>query len=471
MFAVAAGLLMATSCSNEFEEVKTEGEAVVTFTAEVPNSMARRAPKAVAAASSFGDGTTATHLSYAVYEVDGDNWTLIEKLSRDTTLSNLKTTIKLNLANGNTYAVAFWADAEGSIYDFDKDNCAVTAKYTDGVVSNSESLDAFYAVTTLTVNGASQQSVQLRRPFAQVNIGTSDLQASADANRELKKAGIKVDTYSKLNLKSGEVEGDAAEVTFALADLPTASFPVEGYSYLTMNYLLMPADKQTDNITIIYDNEAVPARTFNNVPLQRNYRTNIFGKLLTSTTDFNVEVKPEFDGTVSVWDGVTATEPQKDADNNYLVSNAAEWVWVAQQNGRYAKSVENKVYVTNDIDFGGYNVPSLDPGNNDVGISLDLIDGQGHKFSNILFDNNDGTNASLIRLRGTTIKNLTFENVTVKSTGNDEDNRAAVICASLQGGTLTVDNVHLINANVSGVQSVAGFCRACSPRLYCPHFK
>ncbi len=132
-------------------------------------------------------------------------------------------------------------------------------------------------------------------------------------------------------------------------------------------------------------------------------------------------------------------------------------MWVAQQNGRYAKSVENKVYVTNDIDFGGYNVPSLDPGNNDVGISLDLIDGQGHKFSNMLFDNNDGTNASLIRLRGITIKNLTFENVTVKSTDKDEDNRAAVICASLQGGTLTVDNVHLINANVSGVQSVAGF--------------
>lgn len=152
MFAVAAGLLMATSCSNEFEEVKTEGEAVVTFTAEVPNSMVRRAPKAVTAAASFGDGTTATHLSYAVYEVDGDNWTLIEKLSRDATLSNLKTTIKLNLANGNTYAVAFWADAEGSIYDFDKDKYAVTANYADGVVSNSESLDAFYAVTTLTVN-------------------------------------------------------------------------------------------------------------------------------------------------------------------------------------------------------------------------------------------------------------------------------------------------------------------------------
>ena len=70
MFAVAAGLLMATSCSNELEEVKTEGEAVVSFTAQLPKSMVNRAPKALTAdAATFGDGTTATNLSYAVYKV------------------------------------------------------------------------------------------------------------------------------------------------------------------------------------------------------------------------------------------------------------------------------------------------------------------------------------------------------------------------------------------------------------------
>ena len=298
VFAVAAGLLMATSCSNEREEVQSEGEAVVSFVAELPRSMVNRAPSRAAAASAFGDGTTATHLSYAVYEVNGENWTLLDKLSRDTTLTDLKTTIKLNLSNGKTYAVAFWADATNSIYAFDKATYKITANYTD-VVSSDENLDAFYAVKTLTVNGASQQSVELRRPFAQLNIGTGDLQTSADANHEVTKAAVTAKVYSQLNLKNGEVEGEAAEVTFALADLPAVTFPIAGYNYLAMNYLLVSADKSSDNaITIRYDEASgVDARTFENVPLQRNYRTNIYGNLLTNTTEFDVEVNPDFDGT------------------------------------------------------------------------------------------------------------------------------------------------------------------------------
>ena len=110
VFAVAAGLLMATSCSNEREEVQSEGEAVVSFVAELPRSMVNRAPSRAAAASAFGDGTTATHLSYAVYEVNGENWTLLDKLSRDTTLTNLTTT-STNTENDS------WYDLAGRQYD------------------------------------------------------------------------------------------------------------------------------------------------------------------------------------------------------------------------------------------------------------------------------------------------------------------------------------------------------------------
>ena len=460
MSALALSALFATSCSNRFEDVQVGGEATVTLTAQLPDGIQNHVNGPRRAAAKYGDGKTATTLDYAVYQVAADGaWTLMNDLSKTDEAINLSTTVKLQLVNGNTYAVVFWADAPTSIYTFDTGAMTVTADY-DAAATDNEEYDAFYAVKTFTVNGASQETVELKRPFAQLNIGTADLAASEAAGVEVTKAGVKVNTYKTLNLKTGEV-ADPADVEFALAALPTGeTFPVSGYEYLTMNYLLMPADKKADNtITISYDNTAAGTRTFNNVPLQRNYRTNIYGNLLTNSTDFNVVITPDFDGAenIDVWDGTSTVEPQKDADNNYLVSTAAEWAWLAKQNGRYIKSVGNKIYVTKDIDFGGYNVPSLDPGNNDVGISLDLIDGQGHKFSNILLDNNDGTNASLIRLRGTTVKNLTIENVTVKSTGNDEDNRSSVICASLQGGTLTIENVHIINANVTGVQSVAGF--------------
>ena len=41
-------------------------------------------------------------------------------------------------------------------------------------------------------------------------------------------------------------------------------------------------------------------RTFTSVPLQRNYRTNIYGSLLTNSVDFNVVIEPAFIGTLGI---------------------------------------------------------------------------------------------------------------------------------------------------------------------------
>ncbi len=461
MFAVAAGLLMATSCSNELEEVKTEGEAVVSFTAELPKSMVSRAPQRAANASSFGDGTTATKLQYAVYEVKDDAWTLIDKLSGDTTLSNLKTTIRLNLSNGNTYAVAFWAAAPTSIYDFDKATSTVTANYA-AVASSDENLDAFFAVKTLTINGSSQQTVELRRPFAQLNIGTGDLQASADANREVKKAGVTVKTYSQLNLKTQEVAGDAAEVTFALADLPTVAFPVTGYSYLAMNYLLMPTDKSADNtVTIIYDNASVPARTIENVPLQRNHRTNIYGNLLTSTTEFNIEVKPETEGeeNVEIWDGATTKAPEE-VNNVLIIKTPAEWAALC------GTIVSKNIELAADLDFGDHELGSITLNNA-------TVDGKGFTIKNVKLVGDNKCQPRLGTYHASlfcspygdadTIRHLTVKGAKVVCLNEDHEvnnikGHAAVIIATIESGSVkvTLEDVHVIGADVYGIQPVAG---------------
>ena len=417
VFAVAAGLLMATSCSNEREEVQSEGEAVVSFVAELPRSMVNRAPSRAAAASAFGDGTTATHLSYAVYEVNGDNWTMLDKLSRDTTLTDLKTTIKLNLSNGKTYAVAFWADATNSIYAFDKATYKITANYTD-VVSSDENLDAFYAVKTLTVNGASQQSVELRRPFAQLNIGTGDLQTSADANHEVTKAAVTAKVYSQLNLKNGEVEGEAAEVTFALADLPTVTFPIAGYNYLAMNYLLVSADKSSDNaITIRYDEASgVDTRTFENVPLQRNYRTNIYGNLLTNTTEFDVEVNPDFDGTQCT---VSTTAELKEA----LAAGVTDIQLAAGT--YYLKGLTLTADATISGTDAATTIVSLQLADGDPSYGEYYMDARGHK--------------------------LTFNNVTYSQTGNGI---YAIMEHNGTSGTLFADELVMNNCICNGTLSI-----------------
>ena len=90
--------------------------------------------------------------------------------------------------------------------------------------------------------------------------------------------------------------------------IPTASdgeFPVAGgYKYLSMDYLLVGADKATVDVAFNYGGPQ--NRTFTNVPVQRNYRTNIYGSLLTNTADFNVVIAPGFNN----------------PDNNYEVLNA-----------------------------------------------------------------------------------------------------------------------------------------------------
>ena len=76
------------------------------------------------------------------------------------------------------------------------------------------------------------------------------------------------------------------------------SFPKEGYKYLSMDYLLV-GSKQKTNVNVqwqISDGAGTAIEcTFANVPVQGNYRTNIYGSLLTSTSDFNVEIAPAFE--------------------------------------------------------------------------------------------------------------------------------------------------------------------------------
>ena len=145
-------------------------------------------------------------LRYAVYE--GDDVIFASDVTGSpvpVTIDEKNFTLSLNLVKGKTYDLVFWADAtEGSPYTFSSASKSVSVTYDN--VGNNENRDAFFqAVKGLTVNGPVQQTIQLRRPFAQVNIGTSDL---ADA----RKAGMEVATttmtvsgvYDTLNLFTGD---------------------------------------------------------------------------------------------------------------------------------------------------------------------------------------------------------------------------------------------------------------------------
>lgn len=330
--AMSALMLMATSCADDqTSDLKAGAESTVTITAQLPGDMGTRA---------FADGKKATELHYAVYEKGTTTPLEVCKKADGTkgqpegtaTMTGLKTTISLQLTTGKEYDFVFWADAPGdNVYTFNSENQTVTVNYANAE-NNTDNLDAFFGQKkALKVSGNMSISQELRRPFAQINIGTDDFDAAAAAGYTVSESTIGVATYKTLNLLSGEVS-DPVTATFVKKPIPTedSKFSVNSkdYKYLSMSYVLVPKDKETVDIAFDY---TLTNRTFTNVPVQRNYRTNIYGSLLTNTADFNVVIAPGFN--------------DPDYNNNVITaSTQTELATAAQTPNAVIKLKENTTY-------------------------------------------------------------------------------------------------------------------------------
>ena len=391
---MAATMMFATSCENELDLGTNAGEnAQVTFSVGTPEIATR----------AYSDGQTATVLQYAVYDAAGNELT-------DLTVTDAEihgsTTVNLQLTTGNTYSVIFWAAAEDAPYTVDFGAKTMTVDYAEAV-SNDETRDAFYKYHTFTVKGAQTETIELKRPFAQLNIGTADYAASTSAGYTPVNSAVTVKSiYNTLNLWNGEVSGET-EVTYDYAEIAKdETFPVAGYEYLAMNYLLVAADKALVDIEFGYtetDATAAKTRIVGSVPVQRNYRTNIYGNLLTCDVDINVEINPEYD------------EPAYDASLQYAIENGGEVTLsqdVVLDNPLKVKA--GKVVV---IDLNGYTISGT--------------------------DKNTAGNYYLIDNRGTlTIKDNSAAKsgaITLTAESNREWNASSVVVANNPGGKLVID--------------------------------
>lgn len=325
MFALTATAMLLPSCSSD-DIVPQGGEATVILTAKLPDGLQTRA---------FADGKTAKHLQMVVMQAEGDrpygdNLSVFDSgdvYTAEFQNGKLYTEVPVKLVSGKRYAVICWADAgeEKSPYDFNTTTHTVTANYANRTTSD-ETLDAFYACTAFTVEADGTQTIELRRPFAQLNIGTDDLQTAVDAGFTATTAEVTVPVYTEFNLVDGEVSNPEVR-TFTAAALPTdEQFPAsagEGYQYLAMNYVLTSADKTlADEVKLkVSGTGAAPIeRTFNTVPLQRNYRTNIYGSILTNVMNVKIVIEPDFLGEFNSVASFDALSDQLNAGNDVQLS-------------------------------------------------------------------------------------------------------------------------------------------------------
>ena len=382
LFALAAMAMTSTSCSDELENGASANgnEVAVSFKVQLENAVGSRA---------IGDGTNAKYLAFAVYK-EAVNDTIdneVEALRQDNIevdSETLTATVTTRLVKGQTYNFIFWAQNEktktgtdaapvykGTYYDVkDLRNIEVLYGTNNSIAANDEKRDAFYAVEKeLKITGPINETITLKRPFAQVNVGTKigSLAEAATAETTITQSKMVIKgVASKLHPYSGKVS-EAKDVTYTLANIPESNHTdLAGdlkdvkdvdYEYLSMNYILVNdqdpgtankidgTKKGLVNATFeVWEANATKAvNTFEipNVPVQRNWRTNIIGDILSETVTFNIVIDPKFD------------TDENGEDRNYVLAEKLEYAAV---NGGVVTlqddvTLDGPIEITNDVNM------------------------------------------------------------------------------------------------------------------------
>ena len=305
-FALAA-LLLTASCSKQESPVLGEDQVIISLGLE-----------GVSTTRAISDGSLVDKLVYEVYDGNG---ALLGTMDKTETVT-FPYSLSLPLAKGQDYTILFWAQ-DSDCQAYNTDNLKnVVVDYTTNATNNDETRDAFYAAVNVHVTGGPQKvEVVLNRPFAQVNVAVpqAEWQRAIDAGVNVSQSSVVFtqEVAKKIDLSTGNVS-EYASVQYTAEAIPTEKLTVnnEDYVYLSMSYILVGKEKSMVNNATFTFNSNVNAVTLSvpNLPVQRNYRTNVLGTFLVDYVDFNIVVDPIYN---------TPDEVYPDEDVEYLYDAAA----------------------------------------------------------------------------------------------------------------------------------------------------
>lgn len=277
--------LLFTSCSNE--DMATSEESVqVSFCAEIPQPMGTRASSTLSVDKVY----------CAVFE----NGVEIKNLRQNIDIVESQSIIFApRLIKGRTYDVVFWAMKEGS---YNVDN--LSQIYRVRVEGKPEvDYDAFTATRKITVESSETIDVTLTRPLAQLNIGVTEddwnaVVALGQTPFSTSISYVSIDAFNALT--GGLPTMNPGSITRTVP--ASGTFDVESTTYNSLGSFYVFVDGTTENSLLdIYftikdrsEDESENVIRSNvqivNVPIQRNYKTNIVGGLLTGTITYNISL-------------------------------------------------------------------------------------------------------------------------------------------------------------------------------------
>ena len=319
----AATLLLLTSCQrDELQGGSISGEEVsVSISATMPID----GGAVVKSDTEPGDGSLANRCIMQIYYLpDGESG------SADPIPYGDRVTVAVSgrkalfpdqrLVSGHDYRFVFWADhvtdnssakalAQDLHYDTEEFPIVSFKKEEGGTLSyssNDDTRDAFFAAEVRNISGPSSLSFDLKRPFGQLNIITTDWGViPGDVVDQLRPSNVRLDFKSlpnSIDLVSGDVTGDVDIISEVVE---VSQVPLNGDSkQLSFDYIFAPYEEEGEEQQLVLNEfkmrfynggqETISAYTFQNIPVRRNYRTNVSGNLLTDRTGIDVEVVPDF---------------------------------------------------------------------------------------------------------------------------------------------------------------------------------
>ena len=296
--ATIVATLFAASCAQE--NLQPVGGNIVSFKVEIPEV----ATKAVAVGN---DATMIDDLVYAVYRTTANSVTeAVENWDTKTTFlyainspSELKRfqdgtdIISVELLNDQNHIVLLWAQHNDTWVDEQGNDINLTEiTYPSELNVSAAAADKYAAFSTVKFIAANDKSnkepIKLTRPFAQINLATVK-----PANYEVVINGTTVtvnEAGDNFNVAS-QLPANKKDVTYSWAGKvyeDKLSVNSQEYDhYLAMGYVFA-----FGNVSVYYEIATAKhgniTNTVTNVPVAKNYRTNIIGNLLTSDVEYNV---------------------------------------------------------------------------------------------------------------------------------------------------------------------------------------
>lgn len=260
----------------------------------------------------------------------------------------------LTLKYGNSYEFLFWADNDATNAQYDITDLSAVK------IISQPSAPAYSANKTITpgTSAASDYNVTLSHAVAKV-IYTQTEVFSVDR----KTLNVAFDKSYSFSVADGSVtELSGSSIGHSFADIPAASKD----EVIGVSYVFAPADEaRLASITTEMSGEG-SSHTIPNVPLRRNYVTNIKGNYsdlynsdISVTTNGNWNTP---DNTIEIWDGVSVTIPQAykgalsaNETVEINITKPSEVAWLAQETTKRGVTMKGYTFkLCNDIYLGDH---------------------------------------------------------------------------------------------------------------------